>query len=171
MDSPPPKKSKTVHASSWKVMMTFFFDCKGPLLIDFLEYDTTTNVQRYVKTLNKLKRTIKSKCLGMLTKGMILLHDNAFPHIAHDVATTLHKFHWEVLKHPPYGPDLSPCQDYHIFGALKEDLRGRQFASNSELQSWIQLGFHRQPQTFLHDGIDHLVSQWDKYINSYGYYF
>ncbi|GBM35561.1 hypothetical protein AVEN_106780-1 [Araneus ventricosus] len=45
--SPPPKKSKAVHISSGKVMMSFFFDHKGPLLVEFLEWGTTINAQRY----------------------------------------------------------------------------------------------------------------------------
>ncbi|GBN66295.1 hypothetical protein AVEN_161903-1 [Araneus ventricosus] len=44
--SPPPKKSKAVHTSSGKVMMSFFYH-KGPLLVEFLEWGTTINAQRY----------------------------------------------------------------------------------------------------------------------------
>lgn len=59
----------------------------------------------------------------------------------------------------------------HIFGALEKDLRSRRFASNSEVQAWVQLWFRKQLQTFFHRDIDHLVSQWDRCINSYGEYF
>ncbi|KAJ4447223.1 hypothetical protein ANN_09226 [Periplaneta americana] len=47
MDSPPPKKSKAMHTSSGKVMLTFFFDSRGPLLVEFLEHGATINAQRY----------------------------------------------------------------------------------------------------------------------------
>lgn len=36
---------------------------------------------------------------------------------------------------------------------------------------WYNNGSCRQPQTFFHEGFDHLVWQWNKCINSYGYYF
>ncbi|KAF8794948.1 hypothetical protein HNY73_002857 [Argiope bruennichi] len=49
MDSPPPKKSKAVHASSGIVMMTFLFDCEGPLLIEFQENGATINAQWIAK--------------------------------------------------------------------------------------------------------------------------
>lgn len=98
---PPPKKSKAVHSSSGKVMLTFFFDCKGPLLIDFLEPGATINARRYVETLQNLKHAIKSKCPGMLTDSIILLQDNAHPHIANVVKTTLQKFR-------PYTIQISP---------------------------------------------------------------
>ena len=34
--------------------------------------------------------------------------------------------------HPPYSPDLSPC-DYAIFGPLKKALRGKRFTSDDDL--------------------------------------
>jgi len=34
--------------------------------------------------------------------------------------------YWTALEHPPYSPDLSPC-DYHMFGPLKEALGGTAF--------------------------------------------
>ncbi|GBM04823.1 hypothetical protein AVEN_81687-1 [Araneus ventricosus] len=35
-------------------------------------------------------------------------------HVAHNVTNVLRRWHWEVLEHPPYSPDLSPC-DFHLF--------------------------------------------------------
>jgi histone-lysine N-methyltransferase SETMAR len=43
---------------------------------------------------------------------------------------------FELLQHPPYSPDLAPS-DYHIFGPLKEALRGRGFASDEELKEAV----------------------------------
>ena len=53
----------------------------------------------------------------------VLLHDNAHPHTAAHTAEMLRKLKFEVMAHPPYGPDLAPS-DYHLFGPLKEALRG-----------------------------------------------
>jgi histone-lysine N-methyltransferase SETMAR len=92
---------------------------------------------------------MKSNRPGMLSNGIIILHDNAHPHTANSVRNTLQRFGWEVLQHPPYSPDLSLC-DFHIFGDLKRDIHGHQFFK---------------------DGIDSLISQWDKCINSFGDYF
>jgi hypothetical protein len=44
-----------------------------------------------------------------------------------------------VLQHPPYSPDLSPC-DFDIFGDLKGDIRGHRFA--------LDYGFINSPQAF-----------------------
>jgi histone-lysine N-methyltransferase SETMAR len=39
--------------------------------------------------------------------------------------------HYELLKHPPYSPDLSPS-DYYLFPKLKLFLAGQRFSSNQE---------------------------------------
>ncbi|KAG8237736.1 hypothetical protein J437_LFUL016675 [Ladona fulva] len=54
LNSPRPKKSKAVHMSSGKVMMTFFFDFRGPLLVEFLEHGATINAKHYAGRLQKL---------------------------------------------------------------------------------------------------------------------
>jgi hypothetical protein len=48
---------------------------------------------------------------------LLLLHDNARPRTANKTNETLRNFKWEVLKHPPYSPDLAPS-DFHLFGPL-----------------------------------------------------
>ena len=79
---------------------------------------TTVNARRYSQTLSTLHQAIKLKRPGKLNHGVILLHDNERPHTANTITTLLQKFKWEVLSHPPYSPNLSPC-DYAIFGPLK----------------------------------------------------
>ena len=73
-----------------------------------------------------LRRAIKSKRPGMLSDEIILLNDNARLHTTNLVRDKLQRFDWETLQHPPYSPDLSPC-DFYVFGDLKKDIRGRWF--------------------------------------------
>ena len=56
----------------------------------------------------------------------IILHDNARPHVAGVVNQLLARWQWEVLYHPPYSPDISPC-DFDLIPKAKEPLRGRCF--------------------------------------------
>jgi len=60
----------------------------------------------------------------MLTNGVCLLHDNAWPHVAHDTKALLDQFGWDVISHPPYSQDLAPS-DCHLFLNLKEHLGGK----------------------------------------------
>ena len=116
------KKSKAVHTSSSKVMMTFFLDYKGPLLVDFLEQGTTINggrFQRYQDTLQNLRRAIKPKLSGMVPNGVFLLHGNARSYTANMMETTLLQFRWETMEHPLYSSYIPQC-DFHAFVPLKQ---------------------------------------------------
>lgn len=58
-----------------------------------------------------------------------------------------------------------------MFGALKTDILGHRFASNEAVYAWVQHDSICNHKLLLfHEGINHLVSQWRKCINSYGYY-
>ena len=90
--------------------------------------------------LRVLRRAIKSKLLGMLSDGIILLHDNARPHTANLVRNKLKRFGWITLQHPPYSPDLSPCH-FHILGDL---IRGRRFHLDEEVQECVRLRIYQR---------------------------
>ena len=52
-----------------------------------------------------------------------LLHDNASSHKCEFVKSFLASEKVKVLNHPPYSPDLSPC-DFFLFPRLKKMLSG-----------------------------------------------
>jgi hypothetical protein len=43
---------------------------------------------------------------------------------------------FEVLPHPPHFPDLAPS-DFHLFGPLKQFLRGRKFNLDDDVQPTV----------------------------------
>ena len=55
-----------------------------------------------------------------------ILHDNSRPHVADVVKQLLAQWQWEVLYHPSYSSDISPC-DFDLIPKVKEQLRGRRF--------------------------------------------
>jgi len=124
-----------------KVMVTVFWDASGVLLVDFLPHGQNITVARYIVTLKKLKRAIRRKRPGLVDDQILLLHDNARPHSALRTVEAIQKFGWSVLPHPPYSPDLAPS-DYHLFGKMKESLRGNQYGSIDDvgyaLRAWIK---------------------------------
>jgi hypothetical protein len=61
-------------------MATVFWDRKRVLMVKFLQQETTIMSEMYCETIKKLCMAIQSKCCGMLTLGVVLLHDNARPH-------------------------------------------------------------------------------------------
>jgi transposase len=67
--------------------------------------------------------------MGMLRSSEVLLQDNACPQTAAYTQALLEHFNWEMTDHPPYSPDLAPC-DYHLFTYLKNWLRSQCFNNN-----------------------------------------
>jgi len=120
--SPVKKKFKS-QPSAGKVMLTIFWDSQGVIQEHSLERGTTVNSVRYSEMLStELKPAIRTtKCRGLLSSGVLLLHDNARPHTAIHTLQTLVKLGFTVLEHPAYSPDLAPS-DYHLFGPLKDAL-------------------------------------------------
>jgi histone-lysine N-methyltransferase SETMAR len=49
------------------------------------------------------------------------LHDNAKPHVAKVVQEYLSNEGIKIIDHPPYSPDLAPC-DFWLFGKIKQHL-------------------------------------------------
>ena len=66
--------------STWQA--TVFWDRKGILLVEFLPPGATINSEVYCETIKKLQRSIQNKRRGRLTRGVVLLHDNARPYTA-----------------------------------------------------------------------------------------
>ena len=64
---------------------------------------------------------------------MLFHQDNARPHTAKKTLELIEKFGWEVVPHLPYSPDLEPS-DYHLFGPLKNHLRGTTFSDDKAVK-------------------------------------
>ena len=68
--------------------------------------------------------------------GVHFLHDNASSHKCEVFKSFLASEKVKVLNHPPYSPDLSPC-DFFLFPRLKKMLSGNKYTSRSSLGSAI----------------------------------
>jgi histone-lysine N-methyltransferase SETMAR len=65
--------------------------------------------------------------------GTFLHLDNARPHLANE---NLRELGITRLLHPPYSPDLAPC-DFWLFGYLKTCLEGQSFEDEEALQDGV----------------------------------
>jgi histone-lysine N-methyltransferase SETMAR len=74
---------------------------------------------------------------------------------------TVQRLGFELLPHTPYSPDLAP-PDYHIFGPLKETLRGHRFGSHGDVQQAVQTWFCEQQKSFFFKGMKKLVEKYQK---------
>ena len=78
-------------------------------------------------------------------------------------------FEWTTVTHPPYSPDLAPS-DYHLFGPLKEGVRGQHFTSDQEVKHAVRNWLKMQPADFYKAGIVSLVHRWTVGIEKCGDY-
>jgi histone-lysine N-methyltransferase SETMAR len=104
--------------------MYVMFFCRNGLVLDHsVPVGTRVNGPYYCSLLqDKVWLALRSKP-ELLKSGAILLQDNATPHRHRDVQNLV-RWGWEVLAHPPYSPDLAPC-DYWLFSCVKEHIRGK----------------------------------------------
>lgn len=59
-------------------------------------------------------KVIQNNRRGMLSSGIVLIHDNTQPHTAVVPQKLLRQFRWEVFNYPAYSPNLAP-NDFHLF--------------------------------------------------------
>jgi len=74
-----------------------------------------------------------------------------------------------VLEHPAYSPNLAPS-DYHLFGPLKDALRGCRFTSDKGVKEAVHEWLAAQPKNFFSEGIQKLLERWNKCIAKHGEY-
>jgi len=125
--SPTSPKGKKVHLQKPKVktMVACFYDSKGIIHHEFVPEGQNVTGSFYLSVLERLWKRIRSVWPEYSAPGSwFLLHDNATFHRAVAVQEFLAQKQVCALHHPPYSPDLSPC-DYFLFPKLKLALKGR----------------------------------------------
>jgi histone-lysine N-methyltransferase SETMAR len=95
---------------------------------------------------------------GMLTKGVVLLHDNARPYTLARTNALIKLFSWEILDHPSYSPDLTPS-DCLLFTKMKVWLGTQRFHTNEELMDGVNKWMHNLATPFFDEGLQKLVSR------------
>ncbi|XP_064462425.1 uncharacterized protein LOC135373045 [Ornithodoros turicata] len=94
------------------------------------------NSTYYCQVLRDVHNSLKQKRPGLITQGVLHLHDNARPHTAHLTTRTLQELRWKLSPHPPYSPELAPS-DFHLFGPLKAFLGGRHFSCDDQVKNVV----------------------------------
>ncbi|EGI57532.1 Mariner Mos1 transposase [Acromyrmex echinatior] len=117
----------------------------------------------------RLSRALKEKRAHYYSRHdkIILLHDNARPHVAAPVKTYIETFNWEVLPHSPYSPDIA---DYHLFRSLAHDLSEQHFTSYEDIKNWIDNWIASKDEAFFQRVIRMLPERWEKVVTSDGQY-
>ena len=144
--------------SAGKVLASNFLGSRRHPPIEYLPKGQTINAEYYSSLLVQFKDLLREKRRGKFTKVVLFLHDNAPAYRALATQKTLDNLSVQCLDHPPYYPDLGP-QEYHVFSALKKQLKGRNFSSDAEFIAAAETWMNGQiSDFFLSNGLRSLLS-------------
>ena len=146
-------------------MVTVFWDAKGLIMLDFLPKRSTITGVYYANLLDQLRTTIREKCRGKLSKGVLLQQDNTRL-VAMDAVD---RNGYELIPHPAYSPDLAPS-DFFLFPNLKKDIRGLHFQSDEEVLTAVKEWVNGKDLDFFSSGLMALEHCWSKCITLEGNY-
>jgi len=148
-NSPRPKKAH-MSRSQVKTMLVCFFDHKGIVHYEFIAQGQMANQQCYLEVLTRLQESIWRQRPGLWPDKWILHHDIAPAHDAFRVREFLAKNSITKMGHPPYSPDLAPC-DFWLFPKLKNALKGQRFADLSDTQRSVKTLLQGIPENDFQD--------------------
>ncbi|KMQ92519.1 transposase [Lasius niger] len=155
-----------------KTLLCIWWDQEGVLYYELLRPNETVTSDRYQQQLCRLSDELMQKrpCIAYNRRKVILLHDNARPHVAKSVKQTLLELEWEVLPHPAYSPDLAPS-DYHLFQSMQHAFTDTHFSSYEEVQKWVDEWIASKDIAFYRHGIALLPERWEKVVENERNYF
>ncbi len=155
-------------------MLTAFFDARGVILIEYSE--TSVDTDSYIETLRTLKERIRQKRPFMWKGGLdgktdrefIIQHNNASCHTS--VRTLAFIFDQDMLAHPPYSPDLAPC-DYFLFPLLKSRLHRHKHRNLHDLKTVVTRTLNSITEAECQGALCKLPLRWRKCVMAEGEYF
>ena len=150
-------------------MLVCFYDSKG-IIHEFVAEGQTVTGSFYLSVLERLWKRIRRVLPEHSAPGSwFLLHDNSPVHRAVAVQEYLARKQVCVLHHPPYSPDLSPC-DYFLFPKLKLPLKGRLFEDVQDTQASVTSSLRAIPQEDVQRSFQSLLDRATRCIDAEGMY-
>jgi histone-lysine N-methyltransferase SETMAR len=113
------------------------------------------------ETLKKLKKRFQRVRSHKDVIKVLLHHSNVRPHTNLRTREAITKLQWTVLPHPLYSPDLAPS-DYHLFGPLKDAIRGKRFEDDEEVITEVKRWLRQRPAVWYREGAHALAYRWRK---------
>lgn len=169
-DEPRPDVLKTGFRSR-KRMFTIFFNSQGVVAVDILPEGSTVTAKYYTETV--LPAVLEERRQRARTRHgarLLLHHDNAAPHTAAATQAFLEQQGVQLLPHPPYSPDLAPC-DFWLFPKVKSAISGRPFSRIQDLARAVKSELERLPASEYHSCFQAWRMRMQRCIEAEGKYF
>jgi len=123
---------------------------------EFVPPGQTVNHAFYKDVLERLRKGVQ-RVRTDIADDWMLQHDNTPAHIALSFRAFLGKKHIPLLPHPPYSPDLAPC-DFYLFPKLKSKLKGHPFGTMENTQKIVT----DELNTLTENDFQYCYDQWKK---------
>jgi len=124
--------------NSKKRMFCIFFSVNGVVAQIVVPEGQTVTGELYTNQILPSVFQKYKEIRGRTTvRDVMLHHDNAAPHRTSNVAAYLKQERVKLLPHPPYSPDLAPC-DFFLFPKIKKMLAGKKYNKIEHLSRAVQ---------------------------------
>ena len=141
-----------------------FFDSTGMMYMHWVPTWQAVNKEYYVEVLRQFRKRFRRKRPALFKLCQWHFHqDNALVHNSILVTDYLTKMGIKTVRHPPYSPDLAPC-DFWLFPKLKEKLRGCHYQIIEEMKETVTKVINRLTQEDFHGAFKKLLERYNKYI-------
>jgi len=130
---PPSISTPKSNIDAKKVLLCIWWDWKRVLYYKLLQPGKTITVDRYHQQLTNLNDAFVERrpFIGQ-GREMILLYDNARPHVAKATQNHIFVLDWELLLHAAYSSDIAPSY-YYLFRSLQHHLADTHFVRFEEI--------------------------------------
>ena len=157
--SPRPKKARQ-SKSTHKLLMIPCFDSTGRIYMHWGPTGQTVNKEYYVEVLREFRKRFHQKRPALFKLGQWHFHeDNAPVHNSILVTDYLTKMDINTVPHPPYSPDLVPC-DFWLFPKL----RGCHYETIEEMKEAVMKVIDTLTQEDFHGFFQKLLEWYNKCI-------
>ena len=117
----------------------------------------TVNKEYYVEVLRKFRKRFLRKRPALFKSGQWYFHlDKARVHNSILVTDYLTKMGIKTVPHPPYSPDLAPC-DFCLFPKPKENLWGCRYETIEEIKEAVTKVIDTLTQEDFHGALQKLL--------------
>jgi transposase len=153
--TPPERERQTIQSK--KMMVTIVWNPTGFYQLYALPKGAKFNSAYYISEILTPLVEWRSQQGAPPNQPLLVHADNARPHTSRKVTTFFEENGLERAPHPPYSPDLAPC-DFYLFGYIKGQLRGQSFDDGESLLRAIEAIFQSIPRHIL----ESVFTNWEK---------
>ena len=137
-----------------------FFDSTGMIYIHWVPTGQTVNKEYYVEVLREFRKRFRRKRPALFKSAQwYFQQDNAPVHNSSLVTDYLTKIGIKTVPHPPYGPDLAPC-DFWLFPKLEEKLWGCRYETIEEMKEAVTKVIDTPTQKDFHGAFQKLLERY-----------